>query len=367
MKTNCILSSFTKEKISTVGEVVLELTIAGTCVSHTCIVVSHGMECDILLGMDFMTANDISVHAGSRNITSPYGSAPFKGPPEPILRRTKVRASSTTIVPPNTIMFIKGTLENHHKSDHSHSYSGQLEPYDNLAVNDCLFAAGALVHSEMGELPIRLINPTDEPIVVHKRKLVGFMKPPDIQTEDLRDVTVRRIASTAPTDHSNTAGLADVPWTKEKLFEDLRIDEIQISGKEKCRLKEIIWNHRDCFARHEFDLGTTNCFEAEIRLKPDAQPQYVLPIPTPYKRRDAMQKHLDGMEKAGIIEEIQGNSMWNSRVFLVPKPHQPGHFRFVADFRALNAECLPDPYQLPHINHVVDRIGGAKWYSTFDL
>ena len=266
-------------------------------------------------------------------------------------------------------MFINGTLEEHNKSNRDRTYTGQLEPYENLAINDCLFAAGALMYSEMGEVPVRIVNPTDDPIVVHKRKLVGFMTPPETKTETITDITVRRIASASQTCHStsNTAEPADVPWTKEKLFRDLKVDEIQIPDGEKSRLKRILWNHRDCFSRHEYDLGTAKDFEAEIRLKPDAQPQYVPPIPIPYKRREAMQEHLDSMERAGIIEETKENSLWNSRVYLIPKPHQPGHFRFVADFRALNSQCLPDPYQLPNINHVGDRIGGATWYSTFDL
>ena len=371
VKTNCLLSSFTKEKITTVGEIVLNLTVAGTCVPHTCIVVSHVMEHDILLGMDFLTTNDISVHAGSRKVTSPRGSVPFVSPPEPIPRRTKVRATSTTIVPPNTVMFIKGTLEGNSDLTKDRTFTGQLEPYENLAVNDCLFTAAALTYSEMGELPIRIVNPTDDSIVIHKRKLVGFMTPPETKTETITDISVRRIATTSQTDSnqnsSNAAESADLPWTKEKLFRDLKVDDIQIPQEEKSRLEEILWNHRDCFSRHEFDLGIAKDFEAEIRLKPNAEPQYVPPIPIPYKRREAMQEHLDGMEKAGIIEEVQETSMWNSRVFLVPKPHQPGHFRFVADFRALNAQCLPDPYLLPHINHVVDKLGGAEWYSTFDL
>ena len=81
-----------------------------------------------------------------------------------------------------------------------------------------------------------------------------------------------------------------------------------------------------------------------------------------------MQKHLDGMVNSGIIREITGeDNPWNSRVFLVVKPHQPRKFRFVANFRALNSQCLPDTYNLPRINTVTDRMAGAKWFSTFDL
>ena len=69
-QTNCVLSSFTKDKICTTGEITIHLTIAGTRAPHTCIVVSEDMECNILLGMDFMMSNDISILAGASKITS---------------------------------------------------------------------------------------------------------------------------------------------------------------------------------------------------------------------------------------------------------------------------------------------------------
>ena len=80
-----------------------------------------------------------------------------------------------------------------------------------------------------------------------------------------------------------------------------------------------------------------------------------------------MEEHLSGMEKADMIEETTEDSMWNSRVFCVPKPGQPGNLRFVADFLALNAQCLLCSYTIANINHVANNIGGAKWFSKFDL
>ena len=39
----------------------------------------------------------------------------------------------------------------------------------------------------------------------------------------------------------------------------------------------------------------------------------------------------------------------------------------MADMRAVNTQTLPDNYELPNINRVVDKISGCKLYSTFDL
>ena len=384
--SNTFLSSFTNNRIGTVGEVMINIEIAGTRAPHSCIVVPEEMECHILLGMDYLTDNHISILTGSNMITSPHGSTPFLPPPRPISRRTKVRATKTITIPPNTIMFINGTLEHEFPESKTQQplVSGFLEPYDNLTVHQNLFAAAALTYSELGELPIRILNPTNEPIVIYKRKLLGFMNPVGTRN-GYQEVKVQRIASTSTNPNPPKSPQQSQEWTKDQLFKELKLNDIDIPVPDLERLKDIVWERRDCFSIHEFDVGSCNIFEAEINLKPDARPQYVPPIPIPYKRREAMEQHLEGMKRAGIIEETHENTLWNSRVFLVPKgipkstpknkynsnqtdvSEQAAKLRFVADFRALNSQCLPDQYQLPNINHVVDRIGGSTWYSTFDL
>ena len=95
---------------------------------------------------------------------------------------------------------------------------------------------------------------------------------------------------------------------------------------------------------------------------------YLPSPPHTYKRRETIQRHLDGMLKSGVIKDVTGSYQpWNARVFLISKPHQPGKFRFVADFRSLNSQCLPDTYQLPNIKTVTDKMAGANWFSTVDL
>ena len=127
--------------------------------------------------MDFLSHNHISILTGSGMITSPQGSSPFLPPPKPVKDRTKIRATHTTTVPPNTVMFIHGTMEKGSSTAHAPLESGFLEPYDNLTANDNFLVAAALTYIEKGDLPIRIINPTDEPIVVYKRNLLGFMNP----------------------------------------------------------------------------------------------------------------------------------------------------------------------------------------------
>ena len=98
--TNYVLKSFTNDSILTKGQDDVDLAIAGICVRHTSIIVPD-MECDILLGLDYMTVANISIHAGTATISTEHGSAPFLRDPTVIPKSTSVRASDTVIVPPN--------------------------------------------------------------------------------------------------------------------------------------------------------------------------------------------------------------------------------------------------------------------------
>ena len=69
------------------------------------------------------------------------------------------------------------------------------------------------------------------------------------------------------------------------------------------------------------------------------------------------------MLEHGIIEPSSSN--WSSPCHLVPKGDNT--FRFVTDFRKVNAITKPDSYPLPRIEDVIDRIGQAKIITKIDM
>ena len=64
-----------------------------------------------------------------------------------------------------------------------------------------------------------------------------------------------------------------------------------------------------------------------------------------------------------IIEESQSN--WSSPCILVPK--HDGGFRFCTDFRKVNDKTKSDSFPIPRIADCIDKIGNAKFVSTFDM
>lgn len=293
------LTSFSKDKIPNLGQIDLNVTMAGMTGRQTCVIVQD-MECDVLAGMDFLSKHDIAILTGAGLVSSKWGTTPCIDQPTQIDRRSKVRATETYIVPPRSVMFIKGTIEGIPQK--RTVYSGYVEPYDNLATNHGIVVAGALVYSEQGQVPVRVMNMSNDPVVLYKRKLVGLLNP--YGSKKVCQVAVHHAGDCGDSTDKTDTSRGRPAWTRDRLFEELKVREMPLQDELLDRMKNILWQNRDCFSVDEYDLGKCNFYKARIPLKPGAKPVHVPPIPIPYKHRDAFDEHLQGMERSGIIKRM---------------------------------------------------------------
>lgn len=108
--------------------------------------------------------------------------------------------------------------------------------------------------------------------------------------------------------------------------------------------------------------GRTTAVEHDIILQPNATPlrkSYCIPE----RLVSVLREELDVMLSLGVIEP--SSSDWCSPVVLVPKRDHT--IRFCIDFRQVNALSKVDPYPMPRIDDLVERLGKAKYISTIDL
>ena len=365
-ETQVTLSSFTKDVIKTYGEITIGIELAETH-SESRLIVTDLLDTHCLIGMDVLSNNNVSIDFKARCLRSRNGTTEFLKPVKPLKATSRVRCAGRYTVPANSVMFIRARASDcdaHQEVTHS----GFIEPNYNLLENQGLLIESSMCLTDNRLLPVRVVNLTDTPVNLYKNKVLGTLYP----VESNLDANIRGVAPSQKVSET-VCRIQDTPqqpgseWTKERLWTELRINDINnVTKEQKNRLKEVIWKHRKCFSTGPTDLGECTIYEGDIQLKPNYTPSWTPVRPIPYKLREELHRQIVDLEAAGVIEKCKKKSLFNSAVFLVKKPNSPGKMRFVVDMRGVNLQCLPDNYQMPLIGHVTDKIGGCKIYSTFD-
>ena len=74
----------------------------------------------------------------------------------------------------------------------------------------------------------------------------------------------------------------------------------------------------------------------------------------PYAKLDLLRQEVKNLLEDGLI-----------KLSLVPK--QDGTMRMCFDYRHLNKVTRPDPFPMPRMDDLIDRIGNVQYISTLDL
>ena len=281
-----------------------------------------------------------------------------------------------------SITHIKGTVKNQGKSCNSLTdYYGQMEPYKNCTLNTGALIAHSLVNTEEGQVPVRVVNVTDEPITLYRSTLLGMLRPVDLG-ERINTASPPPLPPTNPTPQHNPSPTHPFPRItplptgrtpltlpgpppESRLFSELKLDKLNVSPQQRKDLESVCWENKDAFSLGEEDIGCCNFFQAHIELKENANPRWVPSRPIPYKMEAEMDRQISSMLCAGTIEECRTNSGFNSPVFLVPKSN--GDWRFVCDLRQANLICQDDFFALPNLNNILDRVGDSRVFSVLDF
>ena len=102
---------------------------------------------------------------------------------------------------------------------------------------------------------------------------------------------------------------------------------------------------------------------AEINLKPGARPVKQRMFHITGERREAWEKLTDEVIFSGKVEP--GIGPRSSPSFPVPKKN-PGEYRLVEDFRAVNENTEDDAHPLPRIDEMVQRQSEYSMWSSLD-
>ena len=134
-----------------------------------------------------------------------------------------------------------------------------------------------------------------------------------------------------------------------------------LSPLQQQQLNELFKEFQDVFSQGDDDLSNTPLLQHGIETNgpPFRQPYR---RQNPAVRREEMAQ-VQQMLSSNVIRP--SNSPWASPVVMVRK--KDGSLHFCVDFRQLNAATVKDAHPLPRIDHLLDALHGAKWFSTLDL
>ena len=166
---------------------------------------------------------------------------------------------------------------------------------------------------------------------------------------------------------------AEAPVHRKVLLEDK-----DISPKMQKAFDKLCEKYDDIISKNSSDIGKTMLVEMEIDTgnhPPIASKLYTLPL----KHYDWVQKEIETLERAGIIE--RSISPWASPIVIVPKksaPGKPPRRRMCVDYRKINKlqpkvtkadggkGCI-SLIPLPKIDELYTKLKGYKVFSSLDL
>ena len=135
-----------------------------------------------------------------------------------------------------------------------------------------------------------------------------------------------------------------------------------LSAEYITQVRKMLNVHKSVFSIDETDIGLAGVTEHKIVLSDDT-PIYQRPRRFPQPVNEEIERQCLELTEADIIEPSM--SPWSSPV--VPVRKKDGSLRLCVDYRKLNAVTVPDKFPVPNLLDSIFGLKGAKFFSKFDL
>ena len=140
------------------------------------------------------------------------------------------------------------------------------------------------------------------------------------------------------------------------------LSRTELSPENAKKLEVLLDHYRDGFAIDDSELRSVDFIQHHIDVG-NARPIRTKAYRVNYETQCKIDDHIQQMLANGIIEHSV--SPWASPVLLVNKKDQGT--RFCVDYRKLNAVTVKDAFPLPHIEEILNHLGGAQFFTSLDL
>ena len=348
--------------LKTLGKTMMRFGIQSEIFPFEAYVIKN-LTYDVILGRDFLHkfSSKIDFEKGRIKFVFEEDPLPFHGMGDTVSNdytvsddndfNCSVHADFSFVIPPQSEVVLPARLNSIPKKS---NVFGLITPRTALPEKYSIFGASELVYvSEDGTVPMRMINPSSQPVKIYRRTRLGDFKGVDSSIETFELHSMKHSDSpSSPTDVGFHGDYSDLP--------DLS-DSALVDG-DKVRFKNLFSRYRDVFAFSDNQLGRTSLVQHTIDTG-DAMPIKQRPYRTTPENKQEIDRQVDDMLQRGIIQESV--SPWSSPVVLVKK--KDGEMRFCIDFRSVNKITKKDSFPMPLVADTLDALSGTQYFSTLDL
>ena len=158
--------------------------------------------------------------------------------------------------------------------------------------------------------------------------------------------------------------LAKARATLPDYVQQLRVDLEGWSAPQVQQLCDLMQKYMSTLlSSSKWDVGYCDTLPFRVELKPDAKPARDRPYRYSPRMTDLVKVEIDKLLAAGIIRPSL--SEWASPVVAVLKPD--GTARITVNYRKLNAQTVVPQIPLPHIEDLLNSLGGSAIFTTMDI
>ena len=297
---------------------------------------------EAIIGLDFLRQYNARIDIAKQELQLGEQTLPLKQPTRQTDNEVKVRAETTTRIPPRSEMEIMACLE-------AETGPGTWLLEQSQGKKTTTVIARALIETKSNRVPVRVLNPELEEVTIYAGAQIAALESVNVLEGSINTVGGK--------------GVGGLEEEKEKMLWAL-VEQLdpELGCGERERFFNLLLSYADIFAVSSSDLGRTSKLQHGINTGnavPIRQPARRLP---PH-RQDKVRRLLNEMLEKGVIE--QSTSPWASPIVLVQK--KDGTIRFCVDYRKLNNVTCKDAYPLPRVDDTLDTLSGSQWFSTIDL
>jgi len=209
-----------------------------------------------------------------------------------------------------------------------------------------LLAAQTLCVCKENKVPTRLMNFSDETIMLNRGTKIGYfevMNSPNKQA------------------HVNTINVQDNGSPLIDLFDKVERNSF-LSQTEKAKAKEIFKKYKSVFSANKKDLGLHCDIKHEINIKENAPIQQVI-SKVPINVEEWVDQQVENLLNQNVIRK--STSPWSAPVVVVTK--KTGDYRLCVDYRRLNSVTIRPTFNIPDTRVLFDALHGSTIFSCIDL